>query len=267
MRTIDELMNLEGRTALITGGGGHIGFAMASALSELGATVVLADCQAGGLEENSEKIRMTTGALVARHIIDLADEAAVRALPSKVASTSGGLDILINCAAYGGTANLPGWAEPFETQSVASWRLAVEVNLTAVFVLSQAALPFLKRGGKGSIINVASIYGMVGPDFSLYTDTKMANPAAYGASKGGLIQLTRYMATAMAPDVRVNAISPGGVARNQPPPFVERYIRRTPLQRMGIEEDFKGITVFLASDLSAYVTGQNIAVDGGWCCW
>jgi NAD(P)-dependent dehydrogenase (short-subunit alcohol dehydrogenase family) len=102
---------------------------------------------------------------------------------------------------------------------------------------------------------------------SLYADTTMANPAGYGASKGGLLQLTRYLATVLAPEVRVNAISPGGIWRNQPDIFRERYENRTPLQRMGTEEDLKGVVMFLSSDLSAYVTGQNLVVDGGWTAW
>ena len=121
--------------------------------------------------------------------------------------------------------------------------------------------------GRGAIINIGSIYGTVGPDFSLYEGTSMANPAAYGASKGGLAQLTRYLATALAPLVRVNTISPGGIARGQPASFVERYRSRTPLGRMGAEEDLKGAVAFLASDAAAYVTGQNLLVDGGWSAW
>ncbi len=113
----------------------------------------------------------------------------------------------------------------------------------------------------------ASIYGMVGPDFSLYAGTSMGNPAAYAASKGGLLQLTRYLATALAPRVRVNAITPGGIVRGQPPAFIERYVAKTPLGRMATEEDFKGAIAYLASDLSRYVTGQNLVVDGGWTAW
>ena len=125
----------------------------------------------------------------------------------------------------------------------------------------------LKAAEGASIINIASIYGMYGPDWRLYEGTSMGNPAAYGASKGGLIQLTRWLATTIAPSVRVNAISPGGVFRNQPEAFVQRYEAKTPLGRMATEDDFIGIIAFLASDLSKYVTGQNHLVDGGWGIW
>jgi NAD(P)-dependent dehydrogenase (short-subunit alcohol dehydrogenase family) len=108
---------------------------------------------------------------------------------------------------------------------------------------------------------------MVGPDLSLYEETNLGNPAAYAATKGGLLQLTRWLATVLAPDVRVNAISPGGVWRNQPEDFLKRYVAKTPLRRMATEEDLKGAVAYLASDLSAYVTGHNLVVDGGWTTW
>ena len=143
----------------------------------------------------------------------------------------------------------------------------MQVNLTSAFELSQQAAPHLGSGGHGSIIFISSIYGMVGPNNALYEGTTMGNPAAYGASKAGLLQLARYLATTLAPAVRVNAITPGGVWRNQAPEFVDRYVARTPLGRMAREEDFMGAVAFLASDLSSYVTGQNLVVDGGWTTW
>ena len=127
--------------------------------------------------------------------------------------------------------------------------------------------PLLKESAGGCIINIASIYGSYGPDHSLYAGTEMGTPAAYAASKGGLIQLTRWLATTLGPGVRVNTVSPGGVFRNQPEVFVQRYRERTPLARMATEDDFRGAIAYLASDLSAYVTGQNLAVDGGWGVW
>ena len=108
---------------------------------------------------------------------------------------------------------------------------------------------------------------MHGPDWNLYEGTTMGNPGAYAASKGGLIQLTKWLATTVAPKVRVNAISPGGIFRNQPEKFVAKYTAKTPMGRMGVEDDFRGAIAYLASDLSSYVTGQNIAVDGGFGAW
>jgi NAD(P)-dependent dehydrogenase (short-subunit alcohol dehydrogenase family) len=192
---------------------------------------------------------------------------AVKDLPRRVREAFGSIDIIVNCAAFVGTSGLEGWAVPFEQQSDATWRRALEVNLTAPFVLIQAAAEDLARSGHGSVINISSIYGLAGPDWRLYEGTDLGNPAAYAASKGGLIQMTRWLATTMAPKVRVNAVAPGGVFRATPEPFLSRYVARTPLARMAREDDMKGAVAYLASDLSTYVTGQCIAVDGGWTAW
>jgi NAD(P)-dependent dehydrogenase (short-subunit alcohol dehydrogenase family) len=143
----------------------------------------------------------------------------------------------------------------------------MRVNLTSAFVLAQEAHPALSASGRGSMILFSSIAGMVGPDMSLFEGTEMAKIAAYAASKGGLVQLTRYLATLFAPRVRVNTISPGGIWRGQPEIFRQRYEARTPMKRMAHEEDMKGAVAYLASDLSAYVTGHNIVIDGGWTAW
>lgn len=267
MKSIKELMDLTGRTALVTGGAGHIGQAFCDALAEAGANVAVLDVDADRVEDTAVRVAEEWSVKTMGLTIDLADEQAVVAAPGKVAEALGSLDILVNCAAFVGTSKLTGWVVPFEEQSVDTWRAALETNLTAPFALIQAATPLLRRSGHGSVVNIGSTYGVVGPDMSLYDDTKMGNPAAYGASKGGLIQLTRWLSTALAPDVRVNSICPGGVARGQDPKFVKRYEARTPMGRMATEEDMKGALLFLASDLSAYVTGQNLLVDGGWTAW
>ena len=163
--------------------------------------------------------------------------------------------------------DLEGWVTSFEKQSPDTWRRALEVNLTAPFVLVQSCLDALRSSSHGSIINIGSTYGVGGAVMSLYEGTSMGNPAAYAASKGGLIQFTRWLSTVLAPQIRVNSISPGGIWREQPDSFHQRYVERTPLGRMANEEDFKGIIAYLASDASAYVTGQNIMVDGGWTAW
>jgi len=260
-------MGLGGRVALITGGAGHIGSALGEALAELGAAVAVLDCAAGPCADAARRIHEQYGVETLPLVVDLADEPAVRAVPKAVQDRFGRLDILVHCAALGGTSPLTGWAVPFPEQSAETWRLALEVNLTAAFVLTQACAELLAASGHGSVINVASIYGLVGPDARLYEGTALGNPAAYAASKGGLLQLTRWLATVLAPAVRVNAITPGGVWRNQPEAFHSRYVARTPLGRMATEEDLKGAVAYLASDLSAYVTGHNLVVDGGWTAW
>ncbi len=266
MRKLLDMMRLEGRAALVTGGCGHIGGAIAETLAELGASVALLD--RAETAPAAAALAKRFGVKAIGLDIDLADVAATRAAPARVAEALGSLDILVNNAAYVGASGLSGWAVPFAEQSLESWNAAMTVNLGAVFTLSQQAAPLLARSGHGSMVNIGSIYGLLGPDWSLYEGTSMANPAAYAASKGGLLQFTRWLATTLAPKVRVNAVSPGGVARaGQPEAFRQRYEARTPLGRMAVEEDFKGVIGFLCSDASRYVTGQNIAVDGGWSSW
>ena len=163
--------------------------------------------------------------------------------------------------------NLSGWNVPFEQQTLATWRRALEVKFTAIFDLCHGLMPMLRAADGASIINIASTYGIHGPDWSLYESTTMGNPAAYGASKGGLIQFTRWLATTLARAVRVNAISPGGISRNQPCQFIARYAAKIPLQRIATEDDMRGAVAYMASDLSKYVTGQTLPVDGAWGLW
>lgn len=265
MRDLKTLMDMTGRRALVTGGAGHLGRTMADSLAELGAEVVLVDVAGAGASAVADEIARRRRVTVTALDCDLEDADARASLVDRVASDN--LSVLVNNAAFVGTSGLTGWAEPFAGQTVDTWRRALEVNLTAVFHLSQLFAPALKNGPSGSVINIASIYGQWGPDYALYDGTAMGNPAAYGASKGGLIQFTRWLSTTLAPEVRANVISPGGVARGQPDSFINRYTERTPLKRMASEEDFRGALAFLASDLSAYVTGQVLAVDGGWGVW
>jgi NAD(P)-dependent dehydrogenase (short-subunit alcohol dehydrogenase family) len=266
VRTLQELFRLDGRVAVITGGAGHIGLACAEALAELGARVVVVDREQAACEARAADL---TARFAVQALPLAADLENVDACAGAIATTiarCGRLDVLVNNAAYTGASGIAGYAVPFAEQSVEAWNAALRVNLTAPFVLAQAAFPELAKHA-GCIVNVGSIYGCVGPQTALYEGTTMGNPAAYGASKGGLAQLTRYLATTMAPSVRVNCLSPGGVARGQAAAFVERYVARTPLGRMATEEDFKGAFAYLASPASAYVTGQDLLVDGGWTAW
>lgn len=266
MASLKQLMDLRGRRAMITGALGGLGRVMSHTLAELGADLVLVDLPSGDfvalqadLAQWKVKIEPVS--------CDIEQEAERRALIDRIKADDRGLSILINNAAFVGTSGLTGWSVPFEQQSLDTWRRALEVNLTSIFDFCQGLAPVLRQSPGANIVNIASMYGMLGPDWRLYEDTDMSNPAAYGASKGGAIQLTRWLSTTLAPSVRVNSISPGGVWRNQPESFVQRYEARTPLGRMANEEDFAGAIAFLASDQARYVTGQNIAVDGGWSAW
>ena len=267
MSTLNELSDLSGRRALVTGATGELGRVFADTLAELGAHLILVDLPGSDFQTLNEGLIKRWGASVENHICDLEDQIQRTDLINELMSSGLSLNILINNAAFVGTSDLLGWGVTFQDQSIDTWRRALEVNLTAVFDLSKGLSPLLKSSKNGSIVNIASIYGMYGPDWSLYEGTSMSNPAAYAASKGGLIQLTRWLATTVSPEVRVNAISPGGIFRNQPGEFLKRYEAKTPLGRMANEEDFRGAIAYFTSDLSRYVTGVNLAIDGGWGIW
>lgn len=265
MTTINELIDLKGRRALITGASGKLGKVMADTLAELGASLVLVDQSIAELNSLSEDLFKRWGSKIDCQICDLEQQTQRSDLIKYVKQN--GINILVNNAAFVGASEIQGWNEPFEKQTVETWRRGLEVNLTSIFDLCQGLAPMLKTQEGASIINITSIYGLYGPDWSLYEGTNMNNPAAYAASKGGLIQLTKWLATTIAPEVRVNAISPGGIFRNQSAIFVKRYEDKTPLGRMASEDDFRGAIAYLATDMSKYVTGQNFSVDGGWGVW
>ena len=267
MKSLRDLANMQERVVLVTGGAGHIGAVIGETLAELGARIVVLDMVQQRCNEVADQIHNKYKVETLPLTVNLAKEQEVRSVSDFVLDHFGRLDILINCASLVGISKLEGWAVPFLEQSLETWKLALDVNLTAPFILTQMCTQALTESGNGSVINVSSIYGMVGPNMSMYEDTSLGNPAAYAASKGGLLQFTRWLATVLAPSVRVNAITLGGVWRDQSPEFLERYVSHTPLRRMATEEDVKGAVSYLASDLSSYVTGHNLVIDGGWTTW
>ena len=264
---ISRLMDLNGRRALITGAAGGFGTVIAETLAEMGTDLVLVDRKSDEIELLKNKLVGTYNVSVSVVTCDLEQEKQRNSLVRDLQEEGRELNILINNAAFVGTSDLTGWNVPFDEQSIETWRRALEVNLVAPFYLCQGLHKIMKRSTDANIINIASIYGQFGPDWRLYEETNMGNPAAYGASKGGLIQLTKWLATTLAPDIRVNAVSPGGVFVGQPKTFVDRYVSRTPLKRMATYNDLRGCIAFLASGLAEYVTGQVVNIDGGWGVW
>jgi NAD(P)-dependent dehydrogenase (short-subunit alcohol dehydrogenase family) len=254
---------LTGRTAVVTGGAGPLGRVLCDALAAAGARVVVVDLDETACAATADDLPGSGHVPLGANLLD------PQGLTSVVDAVTelGACDVLVNNAAFTGTSGVPGYAVPFEEQTDDAFALALALNLTAPFSLTRRLAPLLRATGHGSVVNVSSIYGLVGPNMGLYAGTRMGNPAAYAASKGGIAQLTRYLSTVLAPDVRVNAFAPGGIARGQDEAFVQRYEALTPLRRMGTEDDFRGVVTWLASDASAYVTGQVVAVDGGWTAW
>lgn len=264
MLTFNELSNLQGRVALVTGACGHLGREICDTLAELGAELILVDLNLEKLREFKSELIEKWQTDVKIEVCNLSNQDSRDKLIETVLSQFSSVNILVNNAALTGSSLSTGWAVPYLDQNLDAWREAVEVNLTACFHLTQKMFPLMNNSEGASVINIGSIYGIYGPDWSLYEGTSIGNPAAYAVSKAGLIQLTRWLAKTVSPNVRVNSISPGGIFRNQDLQFVTKYIERTPLGRMANESDFRGPIGILASDLGRYITGQNIIVDGGW---
>jgi len=256
-------MDLNGQTALITGAAGHIGKVISDTFLELGCAVILVDRDRLKLEEYKNKNLKKEDKI---HIIgcDFEDEDFLKVIYDYVKKNCPKLDILINNAAFVGDSEIDGWTVKFEDQSIDTWRRAIEVNLTASFSLTQKLVNFLMHENNGRVINISSMYGFIGPYMKLYEGTSMGSPVAYSVSKGGLTQLTRWLSTTLGPNVRVNTISPGGIERGQSNKFKDKYIERVPLNRLGSERDLIGAVLFLGSNMSKYVTGQDIVVDGGY---
>ena len=267
MKTIRQLIDLSDRVAVVTGGAGHVGQALCDTLAELGAAVVVLDRGEQACQQVANQLTSDHQREAMPLPVDLTDQEQLGGVCQRVLREFDRIDILVNCAAFVGTSELEGWATEFARQRADVFRQAMDLNLVAPFALTQSCAEALARSGHGSVINIGSIYGLVGPDPRLYEGSGLGNPAAYAASKAGLMQLTRWLATTMAPSVRVNSITPGGIFRNQEEEFVRRYSDRTPLRRMGSEQDIKGALAYLAGDLSQYVTGHDLVVDGGWTAW
>lgn len=267
MVLIKKLQDLNGRSSLITGATGRLGMEIVDTLAELGSDLILVDMPGSDLKKLEQEIFKKWNVNVLSYECDLENKESRIELANKIKGTKTKINCLINNAAFVGDGNFSGWSVPFYEQSVETWQRAIEVNLTAVFHLCQLFGPILEINKGGNIINITSIYGRYAPDWSLYEGTSMGNPAAYASSKGGLEQLTRWLSTTLAPNVRVNAISPGGIFRDQDAEFVKKYNAKTPLGRMAVEDDFRGAIAFLSSDMSNYVTGQILFIDGGWGVW
>jgi NAD(P)-dependent dehydrogenase (short-subunit alcohol dehydrogenase family) len=192
---------------------------------------------------------------------DITNSNAVTDALKLVVSTFGKIDGLVNNA-YPRTAD---WGSKFENIPLDSWRNNVDWQLNSYFYITQQVVSYMEKNADSSIVNIGSMYGVVGPDFTVYHGTNMTMPAAYAAIKGGIVNLTRYLSSYLGPkQIRVNVVSPGGIFDNQNPIFVENYNKKAPLGRMGLPEDISPAVVFFLSNEAKYITGQNLIVDGGW---
>lgn len=262
-----ELFSLADKRVLVTGASGHLGSALVKWMVADGAYVYLLDRDLEQLSVVANGLEETRPHQVALFSVDLEERQERENFAKQLGGATPQLDGIVHNAAFVGTSAGEGWSTSFEQQMLEPWARSLEVNLTAPFHLTQLLMPLLKKSPSPSIVSVGSIYGILGPDWGLYEGLEMGNPAGYAASKGGMIQLTRWLATTLGPHIRANSVSPGGIARLQPKEFVDAYVAKTPLRRMANEQDIVGAIVFLLSDASAYMTGQNLMVDGGFSAW
>ncbi|MCZ2074635.1 MAG: SDR family oxidoreductase [Bryobacteraceae bacterium] len=253
-----DLFRLDGKVALVTGGAGIYGSHIVRALAEAGATVVVASRDVTKCQAFADELRREDLAVDAQRC-DLAAENDIRELRDWLTGRYGKLDVLINNAVARGGGDL-------HHVTAEQWESVMKVNSTGLMLACRILSEPMQAQRSGSIVNISSIYGMVGPDFSIYEGTSMMNPADYAFAKGGMINFTRYLASFLAPfNIRVNCLSPGGFeTEGMPESFLRNYKRKTLLRRMAEADDIKGPVIFLASEASRYITGQNIAVDGGW---
>lgn len=271
---------LNDKVAVVTGGPGLLGTEFCRTLAEAGAAVVVADIDA-------EAVNTLTTTLIRSgyHALGVATDVtlpeSVQTLVEETLATFGRLDILVNSAALDPKFDSQALAEmsqqgaisgAFEDYPLDSWQAALDVNLTGMFLCCQAAVkPMLTQGKKGSIINICSTYGLVAPDQRIYQrdgQQKSFKPVYYSVTKAGVLGLTRYLAAYYAgTEIRLNALTPGGIFNDHDEVFLQAYSTRTVMGRMANKDEMNGALLFLASDASSYMTGSNLVVDGGWTAW
>ena len=274
--TIFDKFSLKDRVAVVTGGGGQLGSEFCKTLAEAGASVVVADLLLGHAVR-SNKVLADAGYASFPIQLDITNPDSIAAMVNETIKQFGRIDILVNCAALDPKFDPDAAARgitpgSFEDYPLDQWNAALNVNLTGMFLVTQACVKqMIAQGKKGSIINICSTYGLNGPDQRLYVkDGKRVafKPVYYTTTKAGVMGFTKYLAAYYAEtEIRVNALTPGGVYNNHEEYFVKNYSAKTILGRMAKKDEMNGALLFLASEASSYMTGNNVIVDGGWTAW
>jgi len=273
---IQEKFDLKDHVAVVTGGAGLLGVEFCKTLAEAGASVAVVDLNIEAAQKIADSL-VESGYPVKGFGTDITRPDSIKQLVASVLSGFGRLDILVNSAAldpkFDPNAAAKGIAPgSFEDYPLDQWNAALNVNLTGMFLITQACVkPMLEHGKKGSIINICSTYGLNGPDQRIYIKDGQRvafKPVYYTVTKGGVLGFTKYLAAYYAgTEIRVNALTPGGVFNNHEEYFVRNYSAKTILGRMARKDEMNGALLFLASDASSYMTGNNVIVDGGWTAW
>ncbi len=264
--------DLSGKVAVVTGGAGLLGQVFCQALISAGANVAIIDIDKNKADQTAREIKREKNQKVSAFACDITLPDSVSSMVKEVVNQLGRIDILLNNAASK-SSDLDQFFAPFENYSLQTWREVMAVNIDGLFLVAQNVGNQMKTQGGGSIIQVSSIYGVVAPDQRIYEGSEyngraINTPAVYSVSKAAVIGLTSYLATYWADSkIRVNTLTPGGIASGQNNEFSKKYSNRVPLGRMGEATELTGALIYLASDASSYVTGQNIIVDGGLSAW
>lgn len=267
-----KLFDLKGRRALVTGAAGILGSRFAMGLASCGANVVCLDLHLAPCEVLAQQLSSESGNESRAVACDLRDAAGIDGTVAELETSFGPLDILINNAASKSD-NIENFLKPLDDYEMETWRQVMAVNLDGTFLMARAVGRRMAARGAGSIVQIASIYGLLGPDQRIYEGSEylgrgISTPPVYTASKAGVIGLTKHLATYWGSrGVRVNTLTPGGVESGQNDVFKGKYAARAPLGRMALADEMVGAAIFLASDASSYVTGHNLVVDGGLSAW
>jgi len=273
---IQNKFDLSGRVAIVTGGVGLLGAEFCRTLAEAGAAVAVVDLNASASQGTADSLT-ESGYKALAVSADITKPDSVNSMVEKVMTEFGRIDILVNSAAldpkFDPDAAKKGIAPgAFEDYPLDDWNAALNVNLTGTFLVTQACVKqMVKQGKKGSIINICSTYGLNGPDQKIYIkdgERVAFKPVYYTVTKAGVMGFTKYLAAYYAgTEIRVNALTPGGVFNNHEDYFVKNYSAKTIMGRMANKDEMNGALLFLASDASSYMTGNNVVVDGGWTAW
>ena len=270
--TAADLFSVGGRVVVVTGGLGQLGRQFSLGLVERGAKVAVFDL---GVPDATVVERFGPHRDSVRFVqVDITERTSIEAGVRQVTDAWGAPHGLVNCAALDAPPGAPSEENgPFESYPVSSWERVMSVNVTGTMLCCQVVGEAMAAAGRGSIVNISSIYGLVSPDQRLYEYRRAAGatffkPAAYATSKSALLNLTRYLATYWArQNVRVNTLTFGGVFNHQDPRFLDGYSARVPMGRMAREDEYTGAILFLLSEASSYMTGSNLVIDGGWTAW
>jgi NAD(P)-dependent dehydrogenase (short-subunit alcohol dehydrogenase family) len=262
-----NLFDLSGRVAIVTGGAGLLASEHAKALHAYGATVILADINKEKCAVAASKLKEENINVIAKYC-DVTSSESWKQLLTEVLHEFNKIDILVNNAGFTNQSRSANYTAAFEDFPLEDWNAVMNVNLTGTFLGCQVIGKQMLQQGKGSIINLGSLYAVVSPNHNIYPGTGISQPAAYSVSKHGIIGLTKYLATLWAAKgVRVNALTPGGIYNDHEGLFLERFKQLNPVGRMSDKTELHGAVVYLASDASSHVVGHNLIVDGGWTVW